>query len=73
MGVSTRDPPGPHVHTLELSQSEVDDILAGKPVKVSTSEVSGHEHELELYYNSGRQRSKTFILSLSVELRKLCC
>jgi len=56
MTVSQRDPPGPHIHTLELSKSEIDEIISGKTVKVSTTEVAGHEHELELFYNTRRKR-----------------
>ena len=57
MTVSKRDPPGPHVHTLELSKSEIDALLSGKTVTASTTEVAGHEHELELGYNARRNRS----------------
>jgi len=56
MTVSKRDPPGPHVHTLELSKSEIDALLSGKTVTASTTEAAGHEHELELGYNARRNR-----------------
>ena len=50
---SSRTPPGPHSHTLELSQADVNDLIDGKSLTVITSEVAGHEHEVVLAIRRG--------------------
>ncbi|XP_067933093.1 uncharacterized protein [Watersipora subatra] len=51
---STKTPPGPHTHTFELSEAEIESLKGGEKILVSTTMVAGHEHELLLrwYKNS---------------------
>lgn len=50
--MTTQDPPGAHLHTLELTSSEVAELKSGKRVTVVTSTNAGHNHEMTLYYNA---------------------
>lgn len=58
MQASSRTPPGPHSHTLELSQSDIATLKSGKTLTTTTSEVAGHEHELELKWSAPSKTSK---------------
>jgi len=48
--VSTATPPGIHIHSLELTLSEINQLKSGKFIHVETSVNSGHSHNLELRY-----------------------
>lgn len=56
--MSTEVPNAPHVHTVELTMSDVEQLKAGKYVKVATSTNAGHSHQLVLEqqknYNLGK-------------------
>jgi hypothetical protein len=58
MGVSASDNVGPHIHTFELTKTEIDDILyRGGLVEVTSSTAAGHDHNLLVWYNQDQQRS----------------
>ena len=46
-----KNPPGPHIHTLELTMSNINELKAGKYLTVTTSANGGHTHEIEIYYS----------------------
>ena len=48
---STEIPSAPHVHTIEMTMSDVEHLKAGKYLKVTTSTDAGHNHQLVLEYN----------------------
>ena len=50
--MSTRTSVSTHVHSFELTSSEIDTLKSGKNVKVITSQNSGHSHTIEIMYNT---------------------
>ena len=55
-------PPDPHLHTIELTSSEIETMKSGTHVKgVTTSTNGGHNHVLDLYYNQKSNISKCFL------------
>lgn len=50
--MSDKSPPDPHLHTVELTLSEIEYLKADTKhrVKVTTSTNGGHNHQLELFY-----------------------
>jgi len=55
MRYGTKNPPGPHFHSVDLSESEIKQLKEGETIKVLTSETAGHEHELEIAYRKTRK------------------
>ena len=49
--MGTVSPPGPHMHTMEVTMSDINAMKAGKSIKVVTSTNGGHNHEIEIEYN----------------------
>ena len=61
--MSDKTPPDAHLHTVELTMSEIDCMKSGKQVTVLTSSNGGHNHELKLYYNTKWNISKYLTLN----------
>lgn len=57
---STRNPPGFHVHTVELTRLQIKEMKLGKQVSVMTSEDAGHSHNLVLKWTARRDSIKIY-------------
>ncbi|XP_067928015.1 uncharacterized protein [Watersipora subatra] len=62
--MSTMTSVSPHVHSFELTSSEIDTLKSGKNVKVTTSQNSGHSHTIEIMYNT-KWNTSEFLLFYS--------
>jgi len=49
--MSDKMPPDVHLHTFEMTLSEIELVKTGKIATVVTSTNGGHNHELQIYYN----------------------
>lgn len=58
---ATRNPPGPHVHNIELTSDEVTDIQGGATITVTSTEASGHSHDIAVAWDT--EQSKYVIWS----------
>ncbi|XP_013402811.1 uncharacterized protein LOC106168331 [Lingula anatina] len=56
---ATRSPPGPHVHWMDLSPSDVDDLKNGLPVTMITTEEYGHSHMIKIRYKPSLEQPFT--------------
>lgn len=56
MGAATRNPPGLHSHTIELTGDEIQDLKDGKTLSVLTSHDNAHDHQLEISMTKAKNR-----------------
>lgn len=63
--MSDKMPPDVHLHTFEMTLSEIELVKTGKIATVVTSTNGGHNHELQIYYNKKWNiREYYFIVSI---------
>ena len=60
MTVSSSAIADPHIHTFHLTGSEIRSILEGGTVDVTTNQMAGHLHNIQIEYNTKRKRCKCF-------------
>ncbi|XP_059157537.1 uncharacterized protein LOC131941931 [Physella acuta] len=52
--VATRDPPGEHVHTIELTEDDQLALFRGQILDLTTSEDNSHSHQVRVKYFNNR-------------------
>ena len=71
MSVSRSSQVRPHIHTFQLSKSQIITILEGGEVDLTTSTSVSHYHNIRLWYNNNQKRSEWFFVRWNVYFP--CC